>query len=204
MERSVFEQAYAKVPPWEIGRPQPALIRLAEAGRIHGRVLDVGCGTGDNAIYLAERGYEVVGIDFVESAIFRAKEKAALGRVALRFELLDALQLDRVNERFDTVIDSGLFHTFTDAQRAVFINGLEQVISERGTLFMLCFSEQEPGGDGPRRVTQQEIRESFGLGWKIEAIEASRYAVREGDSYFRFSTGGAYAWFSTIRRVNSS
>ncbi|HPX74166.1 MAG TPA: class I SAM-dependent methyltransferase, partial [Methanoregulaceae archaeon] len=71
-----FEQAYHGTPPWDIGRPQQEIVRLEETGQITGKVLDVGCGTGDNALFLAGCGHEVVGLDSVERAIEAAQRKA--------------------------------------------------------------------------------------------------------------------------------
>ena len=107
-DRTTFESAYAGRAPWDIGAPQPAFIAVAD--QITGSVLDAGCGTGDNALFLAGRGHQVTGIDFLAEPIKRAKQKAAERGLAARFLVMDALDLKELPEVFDTVIDSGLLH----------------------------------------------------------------------------------------------
>src|SRR5580700_10497346 len=102
--REHFESSYQATPPWDIAGPQPALVALEEAGTIEGSVLDVGCGTGENALYLAARGHEVWGIDFVPLAIERAKAKAQDRGLSVHFQQADALELEKLGRQFDTVI----------------------------------------------------------------------------------------------------
>src|SRR5439155_4357581 len=80
-------------PPWDIGRPQPAFVRLADAGEIAEPVLDCGCGTGEHALMIAERGMEVVGVDFAPAAIDEARRKAAERGLSVDFQVADALDL---------------------------------------------------------------------------------------------------------------
>jgi cyclopropane fatty-acyl-phospholipid synthase-like methyltransferase len=186
-----FESAYHGTPPWDIGRPQPAIVRLAETGQISGAVLDVGCGTGENAIYLAERGLAVTGIDGAPTAIRKARAKAKSRGLDLRFEVADALDLS-LPKPFDTVIDSGLFHVFSDDERTRFTASLGRVVRPDGTYFMMCFSEREPGDWGPRRVTQAEIRSAFHAGWRVNSIDPSAFDTNGGD---------AQAWLASISRL---
>src|SRR5437899_5242643 len=106
-DRSTFESAYTGQAPWDIGRPQKALVDVAD--RITGSVLDAGCGTGENALSFAGRGCQVTGIDFIEEAISRARRKAAERGLPVTFLVKDTLTLKDWSERFDNVIDSGLF-----------------------------------------------------------------------------------------------
>lgn len=171
-----FDAAYvAGTPPWDIGRAQPVVIRLRQAGMIVGSVLDVGCGTGENALFLAEAGHDVVGVDAAPTAIARARRKAGGRGVRAEFLEWDALDLGSLGRAFDTVIDSGLFHVFSDEERPAFVRGLASVVRPAGTYLMLCFSEREPPGWGPRRVTQEEIREAFADGWRVEAIHGAAF-----------------------------
>jgi cyclopropane fatty-acyl-phospholipid synthase-like methyltransferase len=200
MDNQLFEQAYQGQAPWDIGKPQPAVVRLAEAGQIRGSVLDVGCGTGENLLYLAAQGHEAWGLDFVPMAIERAKAKATQRGIKARFIVGNALELNRLGRKFDTVIDCGLFHTFSDEERATFITGLADVLAAGGLLHIMCFSDEEPGTEGPRRITQQEIRDSFHDGWVVKRIEATQFeAVLRPDGP-KHSPGGPKAWLATIER----
>jgi ubiquinone/menaquinone biosynthesis C-methylase UbiE len=188
-----FETAYQGRPPWDIGRPQKEFVALARQGEITGSVLDIGCGTGDNALFFADERHEVMGIDAAPAAIEKAQKKAAGHGPGVKFLVFDALDLPRLDRTFDTVTDCGFFHTLSDEDRPIYVNNLTSVLPHGGTYFMLCFSELEPGGYGPRRVTQQEIRESFRDGWIINYI---RPAVFEGNT----RAGGSRAWLTSIGR----
>jgi cyclopropane fatty-acyl-phospholipid synthase-like methyltransferase len=194
--RHVFDAMYEKTPPWDIGRPQPEIVRLADAGEIIGDVLDAGCGSGDNAIFLAERGHRVLGVDFSQRPIERARAKAAAMSLNVEFRVHDALELVALGRRFDTIIDCGLFHTFSDVQRPVFVESLAAVIKPGGRLILMCFSEAETRERGPRRVTQAELRAAFADGWRIERIEPMRFAVN-AEMY----PDGARAWLAVINRA---
>jgi SAM-dependent methyltransferase len=172
-----FEAAYATKPPWDIGRPQPEFAALAADGSLRGRVLDVGCGTGEHVLMAAEAGLDATGIDIAPTAIRLAQAKARERGVAARFVVGDALQLDAFDETFDTVLDCGLFHVFDDPDRPRLVASLASAVDTGGRYVMLCFSEEEPPGWGPRRVTQAEIREAFKGGWSIEAIQPAEILV---------------------------
>ena len=145
---------YAGTPPGDIGRAQPAFLELATAGQIHGRVLDVGCGTGEHALMPARVGLEVTGVDTSPTAVEAAKAKARARGLLVRFLVWDALQLATLGERFDTVLDSRLFHVFDDTACANYVESLKAVILPGNRYFMLCFSDRQPGSVGPRRVTE--------------------------------------------------
>jgi SAM-dependent methyltransferase len=200
MEAEHFEKAYAGQPPWDIEGPQPEIVRLAEEGAIRGVVLDVGCGTGENGLYLAGRGYDVWGIDFIPRAIERARDKAIRRGLSVHFQVGDALQLEVLGRTFDTVIDSGLFHTFSDEERSVFVRGLARVVRPGGMAYLLCFSDQEPPGVGPRRVSQEEIRSAFREWWDVQSIQETRFQAIDDPQAPRFSPGGPKAYRITVRR----
>ncbi len=189
-----FNSAYEAIPSWDIGRPQKEFIRLADDGEISGRVLDVGCGTGENALYLASIGFEVWGIDAAPSAIKKAKEKATKRGITVNLLISDALKLQSLQYKFDTVIDCGLFHVFTDEERPIFAASLASALYPGGKYFMLCFSEHEPGSYGPRRVTQAEIRAAFSKGWKINYIREAELETTTGPEDVK-------AWLSSITRL---
>ena len=189
-----FEWAYRSgEPPWDIGEAQPAIVRVAERGLIRGSVIDVGCGTGDNALYLAARGLDVVGVDAAPTAVARAQEKSRLDGGRAEFLVADALALDRLERTFDTSIDSGLFHTLSDPDRIRYERSLHGVLRPGARTVLLCFNEHQLGEMGPRRVTQAEIRATFAAGWTVESIVAERFAARlPGD--------GAHAWLALLTR----
>jgi SAM-dependent methyltransferase len=188
-----FDAAYRHGrPPWDIDRPQPAVVELTERRAIQGTVIDVGCGTGDNALYLASTGLTVTGVDSAPTAIERARAKAAARGLDVTFRVADALALGDLGRTFDTAVDCGLFHTFDDPERPRFERSLRAVLRPGGHYFMLCFSEDEPGGWGPRRVTQAEIASTFAAGWRVDAIVASRF-----DATF----GSAAAWLASLTRL---
>jgi cyclopropane fatty-acyl-phospholipid synthase-like methyltransferase len=198
-DRNTFESAYAGQAPWDIGRPQQAFLDVAD--RINGSILDAGCGTGDNALFFASQGHKVTGIDFIEEAIHRARRKAAERGVSATFLVMDALALKDLPEVFGSVIDSGLFHVFSDQDRRRYVEGLATVLKPGGRLFLLCFSDKEPGTQGPRRVSKKELHHAFAQGWAIESIEPSRYEVRPDLKDLSFSEGGPRAWLAMVRRA---
>jgi cyclopropane fatty-acyl-phospholipid synthase-like methyltransferase len=197
-DRSTFENIYAGRPPWEIGRPQKDFISVAD--QITGSILDAGCGTGDNALYFASRGHKVTGIDFLAEPINRAKQKATERGLTATFLVMDALALKELPEVFDSAIDSGLFHVFSDDDRRRYVEGLATVLKPGGKLFLLCFSDAEPGEQGPRRVSRKEIEVAFVGGWAVERIEPSRFEVRSDLKDFAFSEGGPKSWFVVVMR----
>jgi SAM-dependent methyltransferase len=204
-----WDASYTDGPaPWDIGRPQPVIARLASEGGFSGAVLDVGCGTGENALRVASLGLQVLGVDVAETALAIARQKAIdrgfapnrgldrgpnCGMVA--FVLADAFHLERLGRTFETVLDCGLFHTCKGDEQQEYVASLASVTRCDATLYVLCFSDDAPD-TGPHPVSQQELRAAFnpGAGWNILALEPDRIQTR-------FHDNGAPAWLVTIKRI---
>jgi SAM-dependent methyltransferase len=192
-----WDASYAAGPaPWDVGRPQPAIVRLAESGAFAGAVLDAGCGTGDNALHVASLELHVVGFDVAETALSIARAKAAERGLAAEFVVADALHLDRLGRVFDTVLDSGLLHTFDADERRDYVAGLASVTRRGGRLYVLCFSDVGPGPVGPHPVSEAELRAAFatGGGWRVLSVNSERAETR-------FHAQGLPAWLAKIERL---
>ena len=182
--------------PWDTGRPQPAIVRLAAGGGFTGAVLDAGCGTGENALQVASLGLPVLGVDVAETALGIARAKAEERGIEIEFAVADALRLARLGRRFDTVLDCGLFHSFDADERPGYVASLASVTEHGGTLYVLCFSDEGPD-TGPHPVGRDELRAAFDTsdGWRVAAIEPDRVQTRFHDD------DGAPAWLATISRT---
>ena len=191
-----WDSAYQdQPPPWDIGRPQPAFVRLAGEGLLSSRVLDAGCGTGEQVLLAAAHGADAMGVDLSGLAIEKARAKAAERGLTARFEVADALHLDRLGKTFDTVTDSGVFHVFDDADRARYVTSVAGVTEPGGTYYMMCFSDSQPGVWGPRRMRRDEIEGAFADGWEIVSLTPDEFAINPIQG-----TAVAQAWLAVIRR----
>jgi ubiquinone/menaquinone biosynthesis C-methylase UbiE len=182
--------------PWDIGQPQPVIVRLASRGGFTGAVLDAGCGTGENALHVASLGLSVLGVDVAETALAIAREKAKDRGIDAEFALADALRLEALGRTFETVMDCGLFHTFDADERPRYVASLSAVTEPDGTLYVLCFSDAAPD-TVPHPISESDLRAAFSpsTGWQIAAIEADRvHTTFHGDD-------GAPAWLATIKRI---
>lgn len=179
-----WDEAYRGTPPWDIGYPQPALEALVKSGEIKpGMALDVGCGTGENAILLAKNGCTVTGIDLAEDAIRKARAKAKERNAKIDFIVGNVLELDRYfsEGKFDIVIDFGLFHVMTDEERPIFARQVDRALKRGGSYYMMCFSDKEPGDRGPRRVSKEEIKQAFYPFFRLNYIKEATFMSRIGD-----------------------
>ena len=182
--------------PWDIGRPQPVFIGLAQRGLLSGQVLDAGCGTGEHALLAASRGADARGVDVAPRAIEIARGKAAERDISARFDVGDALTFADMEIEADTVIDSGLFHVFSDEDRPRYVASLASALRPGGHCYLMCFSDLQPGHQGPRRVSQQELRASFATGWQVESISPATFEVNRS-----FGTTSTRAWLADFRRT---
>ena len=185
-------------PPWEIERAQPAFVELANAGQITGSVLDVGCGTGDNVLEMAERGHDAWGIDIVPMAIDQAKAKARLRGITATFLVGDALEMEHLNRTFDTVLDCGLYHTFSDPERILYEQQLAKVVPPGGVVHLMAMSDwEDPDWGGPRRVSQADIIDTFRSGWRVDDIREARFNTL-------FPNIKAHAWLASLVRESKA
>ena len=188
-----WDESYAGTPPWDIGRPQSVFAALAAAGSFSGRVLDIGCGTGEHALMAAGMGLEATGIDGSTVAIGLARKKAEARGLSAHFMVWDALDLAALAEQWDTVLDCGLFHVFSNEDRLRYVASLRAAVAPAGRYHMLVFSDRQPGTVGPRRIRRTEIETAFADGWRIDSIEPAVLETTPGP-------GGAEAWLASILR----
>ncbi len=169
---SDWDAAYRDAPRWDIGGPQPALRSLAESGAIRGRVLDVGCGTGEHVLMCAALGLDATGVDLSTVALQVATDKARARGLTARFIAQDVRQLPDLDETFDTVTDSGLFvHVYDNEDDcAAYLAGLRSVLAPGGRYFVLCFRGQG-SGSGHDGLTLVQIADTFTDGWRVDSIE---------------------------------
>ncbi len=192
-----FAKIYAETnPPWDIGKPQPPFIAVAD--RVKGPLLDCGCGTGGTSVYFAKRGLAVTGIDFVAQAIDRAKARARDQGVSVDFLVKDAMTLGTWDKRFASVIDSGLYHIYDAAERRSYVEGLAHITTPGGHLYLFAFADgpSAPGGG----LTREDIAHDFSQGWVIESLD---YAPGELNPAFEHPEYMAdlKMWFAIIRKT---
>lgn len=193
-----FSKIYAESnPPWDIGKPQPPFIAVAD--QIVGPILDSGCGTGGTSLYFAARGEQVTGIDFVEEAIRRARVKADERDLHVEFLVKDAMTLGTWDKRFASVIDSGLFHIYEENEQRHYVQGLAHVLKPGGRLFLFSFKDDPswPGGG----VSKQALYDAFADGWEIESLELTGGEVNPAyEAEFPGKLTNMKMWFTVIRR----
>lgn len=190
-----LEDLYATPPPWDTGRPQPAFLALAETGAIRGRVLDVGCGTGEQTLMAAGLGLDATGVDLASKALRVAENKASQRGLSVRFVRHDVQRLHSLEESFDTVLDSLVFHIFGGTSRTAYVESLRSVLRPGGRYFMLCFSDRQPGEPGlPHKLRQSEIIAAFSEGWRVDSIEPTTIdSTRHAD--------GIHGWLAAVTRT---
>jgi SAM-dependent methyltransferase len=181
--------------PWDLGRPQGAIARLISRGVFRGEVLDAGCGTGEHTLLLASLGLKVLGVDVAETALARARKKALDRGINAEFAEADGLHLERLERKFDSVLDCGLLHCFEGEERSAYAKSVASVTRENGTLFVLCFSSEGPD-TGPHPVRREELMAAFNPihGWEVVALETERI-----ESHYH--PNGVSAWLATVKRV---
>jgi ubiquinone/menaquinone biosynthesis C-methylase UbiE len=184
-------------PPWDVGHPQQSFVELVQSKEMRAsKVLDVGSGPGENAIFLAENGFSVVGIDFTPEAVEIAQDRARQHGVDVKFIVGNVLDLDSyfASNTFDYVIDSGLFHSIHPQSLNRFVEKIRNVLKPNGIYFMLCFSDKEPPGFGPRRLSKEMIRRTLEPSFSIKYIHDTIFESR-------IHQGGAKAYLTCAMRL---
>lgn len=173
VERKVYELLYKGKPPWEIGKPQPAVIDLEQEKNFISPILDVGCGGGANAKYLAERGYQVYAIDYIESVISKANIQNPHSNITFAYK--NVFDLENDIKEYQTILDSATFHGFSDKQRKTYADTLRKYMKIGAYIFILGFSEKEIKKGGPRRLSAEIFKNYFKNGFEIEFIKDIEY-----------------------------
>jgi len=196
--REDWECVYRGRSPFDVENPEQWVVDLTENGEIRGRVLDSGCGSGRNALYLALKGYSVVGIDISETAIKRANQKAIeKGIKNVEFLCENVVNLSGHDDEFDTVVDIGLFHSLDGHDPSTYAHSLHRACRTGGIVYLRAFSDSNVKREnykGPQ-CTEKRVRAAFSKGWNIDCLKEKEVKVTLPDE-----TVTAYAWFAAISK----
>ncbi|CAG0954262.1 cobalt-precorrin-6B (C15)-methyltransferase [Anaerolineae bacterium] len=187
-------------PPWDSGVTPPEVTAFVESATARGRALDLGCGTGTNAIYLARRGFTVVGVDFSPKAIANARVKAKRANLSIDFRVVDVTRLNSlgVHEPFDFVLDIGCFHAIDPTNRARYADGIARLTRPSSKFMLYAFSPRPPDhqGDLGQRahliqlrnvgITPDDALKIFAPHFTLERIEHGMNRGERASAWFWF------------------
>jgi len=183
-----WDRVYREYPlealPWELGKPRKVMVTAIESGMVKpGKALDICCGAGTNTVYMAQKGFNVTGLDISSQAIKYAKQKAREAGVKIRFIVGNALDFPFEDEEFDFVFDMGCFHHIMVEDRERFIQGLCRILKrDRGQCLLVCFSDRN--GPAWNHFSKQQLVKYFSSRFKFQSVE--HFGSVEGDGYVRF------------------
>ncbi|WP_028476817.1 class I SAM-dependent methyltransferase [Nocardia sp. CNY236] len=212
--KPTFEQVYGEersrealpaLIPWDIGRPQPVVQELVAHGAVRGEVLDPGTGPGHHAIYYAAKGYSATGIDASPAAIERAEHNARIAEVRVNFQLGDVTRLDGYENRFDTVVDAGCYHTFMDDEdtQIVYAQALHRATRPGARLYLFEFGRHNVNGvQLPGLSAESFERVLPASGWRVDYIGTTTYQDRLVPEFFTWLfQQSEHEWASTMAPV---
>jgi cyclopropane fatty-acyl-phospholipid synthase-like methyltransferase len=182
------EMGLGTKPPWSIGEPQPEIAALIEAGKIHGDVLDAGCGEAATAIALAEQGFTTVGLDQSAAAIKLARDEAAKrGLTNATFDVADISSFTGYDGRFGTIVDSTLFHSMPVELRDGYQQSIVRAAAPGASYFVLVFDAATMPANNPAHpVTEQELRDVVSKYWVIDDVRHARIHANVAENFTGF------------------
>ena len=185
-----------RMPGWDVGRPSSYLVKAVEDGTLKpGRAIVFGCGTGTNAIYLAENGFEVTGVDVAPTALTLAREKAQKAGVQIRWMVADVLALPEM-EPFDLVFDRGCYHHVRRYNAAGFVRAVERLSKPGTQALILAGNANEDRHYGPPRVKEEELRGDFSASFDFQWLREIRFESTDPNAK------GPLAWSALLRKTD--
>jgi 2-polyprenyl-3-methyl-5-hydroxy-6-metoxy-1,4-benzoquinol methylase len=152
-DKEIFEKTYEKPSAvWTTTEPPKELVKLIESGKIKPcKAIDIGCGEGFYSIYLASKGFDVLGVDISENAIKYAKENAASRGVNVRFIAMDIANMEQLKEKFDFVLEWAIMHHIMPPKSRKYIEDIRKILKKGGKYLSVCFNENDSDFGGPNK-----------------------------------------------------